>query len=92
MQDNVKVILIDDDKSARLGTEQALELAGLKVELVSVCVVGPASDHPRIELDRCLRRADARYGWFGAAAEIASIGSRHARHSYHGAWRRKHGR
>jgi FixJ family two-component response regulator len=32
MQDNVKVILIDDDKSARLGTEQALELAGLKVD------------------------------------------------------------
>jgi two-component system C4-dicarboxylate transport response regulator DctD len=31
MQDNVKVILIDDDKSARLGTEQTLELAGFKV-------------------------------------------------------------
>jgi two-component system, NtrC family, C4-dicarboxylate transport response regulator DctD len=32
MQDNVKVILIDDDKSARLGTEQTLELTGFKVE------------------------------------------------------------
>ena len=32
MQDNVKVILIDDDKNARLGTEQTLELAGFKVQ------------------------------------------------------------
>jgi two-component system C4-dicarboxylate transport response regulator DctD len=32
MQDNVQIILIDDDKSARLGTEQTLELAGFKVQ------------------------------------------------------------
>jgi two-component system C4-dicarboxylate transport response regulator DctD len=32
MQDYMKVILIDDDKNARLGTEQTLELAGFKVQ------------------------------------------------------------
>jgi two-component system C4-dicarboxylate transport response regulator DctD len=31
MQDYMKVILIDDDKNARLGTEQTLELAGFNV-------------------------------------------------------------
>jgi two-component system, NtrC family, C4-dicarboxylate transport response regulator DctD len=32
MQDYMKVILIDDDKNARLGTEQTLELAGFNVQ------------------------------------------------------------
>ena len=32
MQNDVKVILIDDDRSARLGIEQTLELAGFKVQ------------------------------------------------------------
>src|SRR5262245_45593473 len=32
MQDKAKIILIDDDKSARLGFEQTLELAGFEVQ------------------------------------------------------------
>ena len=32
MQDKAKIVLIDDDKSARLGIEQTLELAGFEVQ------------------------------------------------------------